>query len=55
MAELNYGFQLSRAIRVMPNLQVVLKSDQQAESFRKTRSPDALVLGARLSIDLASL
>ena len=53
--ELNYGWQVSPAIRLMPNLQYVLNPDQSAEPFRTTNIPDAFVIGCKLAVDVSAL
>lgn len=51
MWELNYGFQVSDGIRVMPNLQYIVNPDQQSDPFRTKDIPDAFVIGVKFSID----
>lgn len=53
--ELNYGLQVSPAVRLTPNLQYVLDPDQLRFPSRPKSIPDALVIGAKLSVDLFTL
>jgi len=54
--ELNYGIQLTPAIRLMPNLQYVITPQLQERYFAQPkRVPDAFVVGAKLSVDLLTL
>ncbi len=53
--ELNYGIQVNPAVRVMPNLQYVLNPDQLRFPARPNPIPDALVIGAKLSVDIFTL
>ncbi|MGI3903659.1 MAG: carbohydrate porin [Janthinobacterium lividum] len=53
--ELNYGYQVSPAVRLTPNLQYILDPDQLREPFRPKPIPDTLVIGAKLSVDLFTL
>ncbi|WP_430911752.1 carbohydrate porin [Methylobacterium sp. sgz302541] len=55
MMELNYGIQLSPAIRVTPNLQYIVNPDQTRFPYRTRNIPDAFVVGAKLSVDLFTL
>ena len=53
--ELNYGLQVSPAVRFTPNLQYILDPDQLRYPFREKPIPDTLVIGAKLSVDLFTL
>lgn len=53
--ELNYGLQVSPAIRLTPNVQYILDPDQLRYPFRPKPIPDTLVIGAKLSVDLFTL
>ena len=53
--ELNYGIQVSPAVRLTPNLQYIIDPDQLREPFRAKPIPDVLVIGAKLSVDLFTL
>jgi porin len=53
--ELNYGLQVSPAVRLTPNLQYILDPDQLRYPFREKPIPDTLVIGAKLSVDLFTL
>jgi porin len=55
MMELNYGIQVTPAIRVTPNLQYILNPDQTRFPLRPRNIPDAFVIGAKLSVDLFTL
>jgi porin len=55
MMELNYGIQVTPAIRLTPNLQYILNPDQTRFPFRRKTIPDAFVVGAKLSVDLFTL
>ena len=55
MMELAYGAQLGRAIRVSPNLQYIVHSDQLGDPFRRRNAPDAFVLGFKFTIDAPGL
>jgi porin len=55
MMELNYGAQLTPAIRVMPNLQYIINPDQSGEPFRPKNIPNAFVIGVKFTLDLAQL
>lgn len=53
--ELNYGIQVSPAVRFTPNLQYILDPDQLRYPDRPKPIADALVIGAKLSVDLFTL
>ena len=53
--ELNYGLQVTPAVRLTPNLQYIVNPDQNRFPFRTKPIPDVLVAGAKLSIDLFTL
>ena len=53
--ELNYGLQVSPAVRLTPNLQYIIDPDQLRYPFRAKPIPDVLVVGAKLSVDLFTL
>ncbi len=53
--ELNYGIQVAPYARLTPNIQYVLDPDQLRYPDRPKPIPDALVIGAKLSIDLFTL
>jgi porin len=55
MMELNYGIQVTPAIRVTPNLQYILNPDQTRFPLRPRNIPDVFVIGAKLSVDLFTL
>ena len=55
MLELNYGLQLGRAMRVLPNVQYIVNPDQLSAPFQRKASGDALVFGFRLSVDALAL
>ncbi|MBD8905588.1 carbohydrate porin [Methylorubrum zatmanii] len=55
MMELNYGIQVSPAIRLTPNLQYIVNPDQTRFPTYPKNIPDALVVGAKLSVDLFTL
>ncbi|WP_232630639.1 carbohydrate porin [Methylobacterium sp. Leaf118] len=55
MMELNYGLQVSPAIRLTPNLQYIINPDQTRFPFYRKTIPDTLVVGAKLSVDLFTL
>ncbi|WP_438345396.1 carbohydrate porin [Methylorubrum populi] len=55
MMELNYGIQVSPAIRLTPNLQYIVNPDQTRFPFYPKNIPDAFVVGAKLSVDLFTL
>jgi porin len=55
MMELNYGAQVTPAVRVMPNLQYIVNPDQSAEPFRTKNIPNAFVVGVKFTIDLGML
>ena len=55
MFELNYGLEVNKAMRLLPNLQYVLNPDQQAEPFRTQRIRNAFVIGGQFVVDLTSL
>ncbi|MEA1831618.1 carbohydrate porin [Methylobacterium durans] len=55
MMELNYGIQVTPAIRLTPNLQYIINPDQTRFPFRTRNIPDAFVVGAKLSVDLFTL
>lgn len=53
--ELNYGLQVSPAVRLTPNLQYIIDPDQLRYPLRPKPIPDVLVVGAKLSVDLFTL
>ena len=55
MFELNYGLEVNKAIRLLPNLQYVLNPDQSAEPFRPQRIRNAFVVGGQFVVDLTAL
>ena len=55
MMELNYGLQVTPAIRLTPNLQYIVNPDQTRFPYYPKNIPDALVIGAKLSVDLFTL
>ena len=55
MFELNYGYEVNKAIRLTPNLQYVLDADQSAEPTRTTNIPNAFVIGGRITADLSAV
>lgn len=55
MMELNYGIQLTPAIRLTPNLQYIVNPDQTRFPYYPKNIPDAFVVGAKLSVDLFTL
>ena len=52
MMELAYGYQLTRGIRISPNLQYILHPDQQAEPFHTSNIPNAFVIGLKFTVAL---
>ncbi|WP_246413194.1 carbohydrate porin [Methylobacterium brachythecii] len=55
MLEVNYGIQLTPAIRITPNLQYIVNPDQTRYPFRAKSIPNAFVIGTKLSVDLFTL
>ena len=55
MMELNYGIQVTPAIRLTPNLQYIVNPDQTRFPYYPKNIPDTLVVGAKLSVDLFTL
>ncbi|MER2252348.1 carbohydrate porin [Methylorubrum podarium] len=55
MMELNYGIQVTPAIRLTPNLQYIVNPDQTRFPYHPKNIPDTLVVGAKLSVDLFTL
>ncbi|NEU12872.1 carbohydrate porin [Methylobacterium sp. BTF04] len=55
MLEVNYGIQVTPAIRLMPNLQYIVNPDNTRFPFRPKPTPNAFVVGTKLSIDLFTL
>ncbi|WP_375409767.1 carbohydrate porin [uncultured Methylobacterium sp.] len=55
MMELNYGIQVTPAIRLTPNLQYIVNPDQTRFPYYPKNIPDAFVVGAKLSVDLFTL
>ncbi|WP_187273400.1 carbohydrate porin [Methylobacterium sp. WL19] len=55
MMELNYGIQVTPAIRLTPNLQYIVDPDQTRFPTYRKPIPDAFVVGAKLSVDLFTL
>ena len=55
MMELNYGIQVTPAIRLTPNLQYIINPDQTRFPYRPRNISDAFVVGAKLSVDLFTL
>ena len=53
--ELNYGIQVSPAVRLTPNLQYIIDPDQIRYPTRPKPIPDVLIIGAKLSVDLFTL
>ncbi len=53
--ELNYGIQVSPAVRLTPNIQYILNPDQLRFPGRPTPIADTLVIGGKASIDLFTL
>lgn len=53
--EVNYGFQVTPAVRLTPNLQYIVNPDQNGIPFRRRPIPDTFVIGAKLSIDFFTL
>lgn len=53
--ELSYGIQNTPAVRHMPNLQCVINPDQVNHPFRPRPISNALVVGAKFSVDLFTL
>ena len=54
MMELNYGWQVSSAIRVVPNLQYIIGPDTIREPSRPN-IPNAFIIGCKLTVDLSNL
>lgn len=55
MMEINYGIQMNRAVRVLPNIQYIVNPDQISAPFQRRPSGNAMVFGLRLSIDALAL
>lgn len=55
MFELNYGLQVDKAVRLLPNVQYVLNPDQSAEPLRPQRIRNAFVIGGQFVVDLTAL
>lgn len=55
MLEMNYGLQVGRALRILPNIQYIIHPDQLSAPFQQRASRDALIAGLRLSIDALAL
>ncbi|MBO9724828.1 MAG: carbohydrate porin [Novosphingobium sp.] len=55
MMELAYGTQLGPAIRLSPNVQYVLHSDQTGAPFRVSDIKDALIFGFKFTVDAPAL
>jgi porin len=55
MMELSYGYQLTPAIRVQPNLQYIINPDQFAEPGRKNDLDNIFIIGLRFDVNLADM
>lgn len=55
MLEMNYGLQLGRALRVLPNLQYIINPDQLSSPFQRNPSRNAFVFGLRISADALAM
>lgn len=55
MLELNYGIQLNPAMRLTPNVQYIVNPDNTRNPFQRKATPDAFVIGTKLSVDLFTL
>jgi porin len=55
MMELTYGAQITKAVRLTPNLQYIINPDQMAEPSRTRNIPNAFVVGLKFTVDLSDL
>ncbi len=55
ITELSYGWAVKKGIRLMPNLQYVIKPDPIYAPTRTTNIPDALIVGLRVDVHFAQL
>lgn len=55
MMELSYSAQIGPAIRLSPNVQYILNPDRTGAPFRGHPSDDALILGAKFTLDVMKL
>ena len=55
LIELNYGIQVTPAIRATPNLQYIINPDNIHDPFRRSPIPNAFVIGGKLSVDFFTL
>jgi porin len=53
MMELNYGWQITPAVQLSPNLQAIINPDNFNEPTRPNNIPTAFIVGAKLNVDLA--
>ena len=53
--ELNYGAQANAWLRVMPNIQYVLHPDNMATPKQAKATPNALIFGVQLTVNLVRL
>jgi len=55
MMELNYGWQITPAVQLSPNLQAVINPDNFNEPTRPNNIPSAFIVGFKLNVDLAKV
>ncbi len=53
MMELNYGWQITPAVQISPNLQAIVNPDNFNEPTRPNNIPTAFIIGCKLNVDLA--
>ncbi|MDI9846463.1 carbohydrate porin [Rhodoblastus sp. 17X3] len=53
MMELNYGWQITPAVQLSPNLQAIINPDNLNEPKRASNIPSAFIVGFKLNVDLA--
>lgn len=55
MMELNYGWQITPAVQLSPNLQAIINPDNFNEPTRPGNIPSAFIVGFKLNVDLAKV
>ncbi|MFT4055442.1 MAG: carbohydrate porin [Novosphingobium sp.] len=55
MMELSYSAQIGRAIRLSPNIQYIVNPDRSGAPYRARPTGDALILGAKFTVDALKL
>jgi len=55
MMELNYGWQITPAVQLSPNLQAIINPDNFNEPTRANNIPSAFIVGFKLNVDLAKV